>query len=119
MMLTKGWEDAWAAQLARTLKEMKRKQGETMGDDCENILSKLRRRDGEKRKCKLLDVGERAGRTLINILQESEGRSVFLGPTKDRALNKLQGYGPVELGEESGFYEHLVWQELTTNKHTP
>lgn len=90
-----------------------------MGDDCKNILSKLRRRDGEKRKCKLLDVGERAGRALINVLQESKGRSVFLGPAKDRALNKLQGYGPVEFGEESGFYERLVWQELTTNEHTP
>lgn len=90
-----------------------------MGDDCKNILSKLRRRDGEKRKCKLLDVGERAGHALINVLQESKGRSVFLGPAKDRALNKLQGYGPVEFGEESGFYERLVWQELTTNEHTP
>lgn len=41
-----------------------------MGSECKNIFSILRG-GGEKRKHLLLEVGERAGQALANILQES------------------------------------------------
>lgn len=37
MMLRKGWEDAWAVQLAGILMRLQNKEGEMMGKYCKNI----------------------------------------------------------------------------------
>lgn len=48
-MLTKGWENGWAAQLAGPPNEIKNKR-ETMGNYCKKIFSPWRKGVGEEEK---------------------------------------------------------------------
>lgn len=81
-----------------------------MGNYCRNIFSKLRRGDTEKRR-KSFTGGWGKGRTCSKKLARTL-RSV-LDPSQS-ALSELLGMGPEALGKESGFYQHMVWQELTS-----
>lgn len=69
-VLRRSWDEAWAAQLAGTLMKLEMKE-EKRWEIIANYFLRIEEGDGEKREHNLLEVGKRAGLTLINISQES------------------------------------------------